>query len=111
MKVELDPAVKAIAEQIDPVYHVALIAPRPLLLLNATHDQLIPRFFAESLHKAAGEHAKKMWVETDHFFRDTNHVEVLNSVIGFMEESLKADDERDRRQSASPQGEPQRRAS
>ena len=109
LKVELDPAVKAIAERIDPVYHVALIAPRPLLLLNATHDQLIPRFFAESLHKAAGDQAKKLWVDTDHFFRGANHVEVLDTVIGFMAESLAAS-ERDGRSAASRQRAAARRA-
>jgi uncharacterized protein len=88
LKVELDPSVKKAAEQIDPFYHVAQIAPRPLLLLNATRDQLVPRFFGEQLHKAAGEHAKKMWIDTDHFFRGVDRYKVLETVIDFMEQGL-----------------------
>lgn len=88
LKVPIAPDVQAIAEQIDPVYHVALIAPRPLLLLNVTHDQLVPRFYAESLHQAAGEQAKKLWLDTDHFFNGVDRFKVLDTVIDFMEQSL-----------------------
>jgi dienelactone hydrolase len=88
LKVEISPSARAIAERIDPFYHVASIAPRPLLLLNATRDQLVPRFFGEQLHKAAGEHAKKMWVETDHFFRNVDREKVMETVVDFMRESL-----------------------
>ena len=90
LKVEIDPEVRKASEKIDPFYHVALIAPRPLLLLNATRDQLVPRFFGEQLHKAAGEHGKKVWVETDHFFNGVDRFEVLETVIDFMQESLPA---------------------
>src|SRR4029079_9427696 len=86
LKVDIDPDVKKIAEQIDPFYHVAMIAPRPLLLMNATKDQLVPRFFGEQLHKAAGDKAKKVWVETDHFFQGVDRHAVLDQVIDFMED-------------------------
>src|SRR5688572_21854306 len=49
---EWSPETRAVAERIDPFYHVSRIAPRPLLLLNATRDQLVPRFFGEALHEA-----------------------------------------------------------
>ena len=88
LKVELDPEAIKASQRIDPFYHVALIAPRPLLMLNATHDQLVPRFFAEQLHKAAGEHGKKVWIETDHFFNGVDRFAVLETVIDFMQESL-----------------------
>jgi dienelactone hydrolase len=77
------------AKNFDPVYHVGLIAPRPLLLLNVTQDQIIPRFFADSLHAAAGPGAKKMWVETDHLFRGIDRYAVLEDVIKFMSDGLK----------------------
>jgi dienelactone hydrolase len=84
-----DPEVRKIAERIDPFYHVAQIAPRPLLLLNATRDQLVPKFFGEQLHKAAGdEHTKKVWVETDHFFRGVDRYAVMETVIDFLQEGL-----------------------
>ena len=90
LKVEPTPEAKAAAAKVDPANHVGLIAPRPLLLLNATRDQLVPRFFAESLHEAAGGHAKKVWVETDHFFTGVDRYQILDGVIEFMHESLAA---------------------
>ena len=88
LKVALDPDVKKAAERIDPFYYAARIAPRPLMLMNATRDQLVPRFFGEQLHKAAGEHGTKVWVETDHFFTGVDRYAVLETVIDFMQESL-----------------------
>jgi uncharacterized protein len=76
------------AKTFDPVFHVALIAPRPLLLLNVTKDQLVPRFFSESLHKAAGDGAVKKWVETDHFFQGVDRYAILEDVIAFMKDNL-----------------------
>ena len=87
-KVEMQRETIEAAKSFDPVYHVPLIAPRPLLLLNVTKDQLVPRFFAESLHKAAPADAKKMWVETDHFFQGVDRYAVLEDVITFMSQSL-----------------------
>jgi dienelactone hydrolase len=80
--------VKAMVDQFDPVHHVGLIAPRPLLLLNVTKDQLVPRFLGESLQKAAGEGAKKMGVETDHFFSTVDRVKMADEVMEFVQESL-----------------------
>jgi dienelactone hydrolase len=88
LPIDWDPDVIEIAKRVDPFYHVALIAPRPLLLLNVTHDQLVPRFFGEQLHKAAPEEAKKVRIDTDHFFRGVDRVKVLDQVIDFMEDGL-----------------------
>ena len=74
----------------DPIYHVALIAPRPLLLLNVTKDQLVPQFFSEVLHQAAGDgpSVTKKWVETDHFFTGVDRYAILDQVVAFMERGL-----------------------
>jgi dienelactone hydrolase len=88
LPIDWDPDVIEIAKRVDPFYHVALIAPRPLLLLNATHDQLVPRFFGEQLQKAAPASAKRVWIDTDHFFRGVDRVKVLDQVIDFMEDGL-----------------------
>lgn len=90
-KVEMPPEVVALAKSFDPVYHVGLITPRPLLLLNVTRDQLVPRFFADSLHNAAGNGAKKMWIDTDHFFRGVDRYAILEDVIDFMSDHLAAE--------------------
>jgi len=72
----------------DPVFHVARIAPRPLLFINVTKDQLIMKPWAESLHKAAGEGSKVLWLETDHYFKGLDRAAVCTSVIQFMDKSL-----------------------
>lgn len=72
----------------DPVFHIARIAPRPLLLLNVTRDQLIMKPWAESLHKAAGAGAKVIWLDTDHYFKGLDRTAVCASVIDFMEKGL-----------------------
>jgi len=87
-KVQMSKDALEAAKNFDPVYHVALIAPRPLLLLNATKDQLVPRFFSDALHAAAGTGAVKKWVETDHFFQGVDRYAILEDVIDFMKQNL-----------------------
>lgn len=72
----------------DPAFHAARIAPRPFLLVNGTKDQLILRPWAEALHKCAGDGAKVVWLETDHYLRGVDRTEVCRSVIDFMEKGL-----------------------
>jgi dienelactone hydrolase len=78
---------------IDPVRHVGQIAPRPLLLLNVTKDQLVLRPFADALHNAAGDGAKKIWLETDHYFTGVDRHEVGETVIEFILDNLRKKDE------------------
>src|SRR5262249_42907579 len=72
----------------DPVFHVARIAPRPLLFINVTKDQLILKGWAESLHKAAGAGAKVVWLDTDHYFKGLDRAAVCASVVLFMDKAL-----------------------
>lgn len=85
---KIDPQALAVARTWDPYYHVQWIAPRPLLMINVTNDVLVPRFFGESLQRAAGEHAKKVWLETDHFFSTVDRAEVTRGIIAFVRENL-----------------------
>ncbi len=71
-------------ESVDPVRNVGLIAPRPLLLINATKDQVILRPFARALHRAAGKGAEKVWFETDHFFNGMDRAAAGETVIDFL---------------------------
>jgi dienelactone hydrolase len=75
-------------EAYDPFYHVALIGPRPLLLMNVTKDQLVPRFMSESLHKNAPESAKKIWLEADHFFNGVDRYKTCDEVIDFVIQNM-----------------------
>ena len=74
---------------LDPVDHVRLIEPRPLLLLNVKRDQLVPLPFSTALHDAAGPSAKKVWLDTDHYFRHVDIRKVVREeVIAFMKRHL-----------------------
>lgn len=84
----IEKAANAGSKSSDPVVHVARIAPRPLLFINVTKDQMILRMWAESLHKAAGPGAKVVWLETDHFFNGLDRAAICASVIDFMDKEL-----------------------
>jgi dienelactone hydrolase len=87
---EVPDKLKEIIAQLDPVNTISRVAPRPLLLLNVTHDQLIPRLCAEAIHKAAGKGAKVVWLETDHYFRGEDRTKLGDLVIEFLEKNLPA---------------------
>ncbi len=72
----------------DPVHHVARIAPRPLLFINVTKDQMILKSWAQSLHKHAGVGSKVVWIDTDHYFNGADRTAVCTSVIDFMDKEL-----------------------
>lgn len=72
----------------DPFYHVALIAPRPLLLINVTKDQLVPRILGEALQKAAPAYAKRVWLECDHFFNGIDRAAEAGKVIDWVNENM-----------------------
>jgi dienelactone hydrolase len=52
--------------EVDPVRHVGRIAPRPVLFVNATRDERIPRAAAEALHEAARDPKHVYWFEATH---------------------------------------------
>jgi dienelactone hydrolase len=72
----------------DPYYHIAYIAPRPLLLVNVTRDQLVPRLLSESLQKAAPAYAKKVWLNADHFFNGVDRQAEAGSVLDWVIQNL-----------------------
>jgi dienelactone hydrolase len=51
---------------VDPARHVARIAPRPVLFVNALDDAVVPRAAAETLHAAASEPKQVAWFEGTH---------------------------------------------
>jgi dienelactone hydrolase len=53
-------------EAVDPVHHIGLFAPRPLLFVNAEQDTRVPRARAEALHEAAGEPKRILWFDSGH---------------------------------------------
>lgn len=52
--------------EIDPARYVAGIAPRPLLMVNASHDELVSKQATETLFTAAREPKAIEWFEAGH---------------------------------------------
>lgn len=75
---------------LDPADHIARYAPRPLLLINSTKDQLVLPPLARVLHAAAGTGSEIKWYETDHFFNGIDRDAVLQSVAEYMKAKLEA---------------------
>lgn len=51
---------------LEPVNFIGHVAPRPLLLINGTQDEIIPAANAETLHQAAAEPKQIIWYEGGH---------------------------------------------
>lgn len=51
---------------LEPARYVGAIAPRPLLLINATFDEMVPRRSAQKLVEAAGSPVRQIWLPHDH---------------------------------------------
>jgi dienelactone hydrolase len=50
----------------DPCAHVARFAPRPLLFVNATRDETVPRAATEALYAAAADPKEIQWFDAGH---------------------------------------------
>ena len=74
--------------QLDPVKNVGLIAPRPLLFINATRDQVVLKPLATALHRAAGKGAVVKWYDTDHTFNNFDRAKIMAMLADFMKQSL-----------------------
>ena len=53
-------------EAADPLHFVARIAPRPLLMVNAHSDEVIPRSASQALYAAARVPKRQLWFEGSH---------------------------------------------
>ncbi len=52
--------------EFEPERHIALIAPRPLLMINGIDDPQMPRSAVESLYNAARDPKTLIWLRTGH---------------------------------------------
>jgi len=64
--------------EMDPGRHIGAISPTPLLLINATRDDLIPRRSAERLASRARPPVRQIWLPYGHL--GVNDVEVIREV-------------------------------
>ncbi len=51
---------------IDPIHYVAMIAPRPLLMINAENDDVVPPMTSKLLFKAARKPKEIIWYPAKH---------------------------------------------
>lgn len=64
---------------LEPTKYVGEIAPRPVLMINASGDAMIPRESVAALYDAAREPKRMIWLETSHV--GTNEREVIDMLM------------------------------
>jgi len=69
----------------EPASFISHFAPRPLLFINGTEDQVIPPANAGFLHEAAGEPKEIIWYESGHV---PPLVQIIDPVLEFVDEQL-----------------------
>ena len=57
---------KDFVSPIEPLNFVKQIAPRPLLMLNAKNDEIVPPLMSKLLYKAAEEPKEIIWYDAKH---------------------------------------------
>lgn len=80
----------AIAETVDPIHHVGLISPRPLLMINADRDDVVPRECTEDLFASAGEPKRIIWYDAPH---SGLPAEAFGEAVAFFKKELGCPDE------------------
>jgi hypothetical protein len=72
---------------LEPARYVGSIAPRPLLLVNAERDELVPRASAERLLAAARRPVRQVWIPHGHLMpSDTVQMkELADSTLSYFE--------------------------
>jgi fermentation-respiration switch protein FrsA (DUF1100 family) len=68
---------------LEPARHVGRISPRPLLLINGTEDELIPRASVDRLRASAGQPVRQIWLQHGHLMpgEDTHVRELADSTL------------------------------
>jgi fermentation-respiration switch protein FrsA (DUF1100 family) len=64
-----------------PERWIPLIAPRPVVMINATDDARLPRASIESLYRAAGEPRERVWVTGGHVRSEAEAVRPLVALV------------------------------
>ena len=72
---------------VDPIYFVGHISPRPVLMQNGKTDRLVPPAAAEPLHKAAKEPKVVRWYPGGHdIYTDPA---AIKDAVDFLQTNLK----------------------
>lgn len=70
---------------VDPIAYVSRISPRPLLMISAANDEIIPRAATEALYEAAREPKRNVWYDCGHASLPE---EYLDEMIQFFDSEL-----------------------
>lgn len=82
------PIVRAYFGELEPLSHVAAIAPRHLLMVSSVEDEMFPPSSARELFERAGEPKKLVWYETGHM--DLFEPDLLRRLTGDVVAELEA---------------------
>jgi cephalosporin-C deacetylase-like acetyl esterase len=86
---EIERAMKAM-DIVDPIHWVGRISPRPVLMINGDADDVVPVEANRALHEAAREPKKIVWYKGGHVPPPTELPNVLNTVMDWLNQHLKA---------------------
>lgn len=65
------------ARIIDPIYYASMISPRPLLMINGSRDEIIPKAATEALFDAAREPKRILWYDCGHIDLPDEYLEEM----------------------------------
>jgi hypothetical protein len=71
---------------LEPLRYANRISPIPLLMINGTDDERIPRINTEQLYDAASEPKKIVWLESAHVRKE--NVELTKAIISVLKKEL-----------------------
>lgn len=72
----------SLVKRLDPVHHVDRIAPRPIVMINAEADAMIPRVASERLYAAAAQPKEQIWLASGHVHPSkTELIETLVTLV------------------------------
>ncbi len=71
---------------VEPLRFAPRISPVPLVLINGTHDEMVPRRNAELLYEAAREPKKQIWLDSRHV--NPGNIDLTRRIIATLKQEL-----------------------
>jgi dienelactone hydrolase len=71
---------------LEPMRYIGRVSPTPLIMINGTEDEQVPRHNAELLYNAAGEPKSITWLESRHVRPD--NVELTRRIVAELKRQL-----------------------
>lgn len=71
---------------LEPMRYIGRVTPTPLIMVNGTNDEQVPRYSAELLYNAAGDPKTITWLESRHVRPD--NVELTRMIVAELKREL-----------------------